>query len=474
MASSIPLDVAAWQQQLSQAMQEQLQQQHNQQAQQMAELHQQLLAMQQEVHSLRLQPAAASSAPPSGQAHLRNELLRVAKKPDIFRGEHGTHALNWLQELDMFMQNCEPVPSDSQKITLAKSFLRDEALRWWCAREVEVQRAAASRDAELQRLTPAINTWSEFQSAVRAYFCPRGASDEARNELHSLRQSQFRNLAAYADRFEAVSRRIEVPADQSIEAELIATFKAGLLDGLVRLSLTTTRPRTLFQAIQQAHQAESDLRLSGAQAASSRFDASRRSHGSHFNSHRYGQSRDSHAHRFGGSSYASVSRGSSGATRPHGHMWSHSQSASGGAAPMDLSAMAAAAVDASNSVWSSGSERESADDCEGPASRASPTSAGPSGSEDRSPLSASEREVVDDSTCASCELNAVQGQRFSKAARCSKCGQHLQLRTARAPANECWNCGQPGHLSRDCPKPHRQTDGGSGGRRDGGGKPRHF
>jgi hypothetical protein len=127
--------MAAWQQQLSQAMQEQLQQQHRQQSQQMAELHHQLLTMQQEVNSLRLNPAAAASAPPSANglaaehARSRNELLRVAKKPDIFRGEHGTHALNWLQELDMFVQNCEPPPSDSQKITLAKSFLRDEALR---------------------------------------------------------------------------------------------------------------------------------------------------------------------------------------------------------------------------------------------------------------------------------------------------------------------------------------------------------
>ena len=90
------------------------------------------------------------------------------------------YALNWLQEMDIFLENCESPPSESQKITLAKSFLRDEALRWWCAREKNVQRALASGDASLVALTPAINTWNDFQKAVSEYFCPRGASDEAR------------------------------------------------------------------------------------------------------------------------------------------------------------------------------------------------------------------------------------------------------------------------------------------------------
>ena len=196
MASSASFDAAAWQQ-MSQAVQEQLQQQHRQQTQQIAELHQQLLAMQQEVNVLRQNPAAVADVHPAASASLgaaeharsRNELMRVAKKPESFRGEHGTWALNWLQEMDIFLQNCEPPPSDSQKIALAKSFLREEALRWWCAREKDVQRAAASADAGLMLLTPAITTWDAFQCAVTDYFCPRGASDEARNELHRLRQT---------------------------------------------------------------------------------------------------------------------------------------------------------------------------------------------------------------------------------------------------------------------------------------------
>ena len=463
-----PLGVAAWQQQMSQALSEQLrqqQQQNQQQTQQITELHHQLVAMQQEMNALHAHPVAAADIHPAASASLgaaeharsRNEFMRVAKKPESFRGEHGTYALNWLQEMDMFLQNCEPPPSDSQKITLAKSFLREEALRWWCAREKDVQRAAASADAGLMLLSPAITTWDAFQCAVKDYFCPRGASDEARNELHRLRQTQFRNLTAYADRFETVSRRIEVPVGQSIEEELIATFKAGLMDGLIRLSLTNSKPRSLFQAIQYAHQAESDLRVAGTHATSGRSDTSRRSYGSYSNTHR-------HDRNYAGDSSHSYPSQSTVGGNAHAHRWTHpaSNRASGGVTPMDLSAMAA-----EMRSRSSDSDREPED---GHEHAESPSSGGPS-ARDRS--SSSSPESADDCTCAPCQLNAVPEQRTSRPPRCQKCGQHMQRPPPRT-SSECWNCGQPGHLSRDCPKPHRQAGSNSGNRREGGSKPRHF
>ena len=464
MASSPPPGNMAALQQLAHAVQEQLQQQNQQQAQQIGEMHQQLLAMQQEIHSLHANPAAAlprADVAASDRSRGHGELLRAAKRPECFRGEHGMYALNWLQEMDIFLENCESPPSESQKITLAKSFLRDEALRWWCAREKNVQRALASGDASLVALTPAINTWNDFQKEVSEYFCPRGASDEARNELHRLRQNQFRSLEAYADRFEAISRRIEVPVGQSIEEELIATFKAGLMDGLIRLSLTNARPRTLFQAIQQAHQAESDLRVSGARTSLGRQDYSRRSFDARAPMHRFS---GNHLGRFRASGETSFNH------PPHGHP----NRMSGASVPMDLSAMADFEERVNNSDCDSDQSRSgerghrdsrlSDDDVRSP----SPVGSIP----DQSPLNSPDS--ADATGHSSCQLNAAQMRQTSVSSRCQQCGQQTQRRPQVSRSSDCWNCGQAGHLRRDCPKPPRNTKANVISNRQSGHKPHHF
>jgi len=449
-------------QQLANAVQEQLQQQNQQQAQQIGEMHQQLLAMQQELHSLRLDPTAGQQrASASGSAEPRggrSELLRAAKRPECFKGEHGVYVLNWLEEMNIFLENCEPPPSEAQKITLAKSFLREEALRWWCAREKNVQRAEASGDLSLVQLTPAITSWDAFQKAASEYFCPRGVSDEARNELHRLRQNQFRSLEAYADRFEAVSRRIEVPVGQSIEEELIATFKAGLLNGLIRLSLTNTKPRTLFQAIQQAHQAESDLRVSGARENSGRQEYSRRGV--------FERSREP-IHHYSGNHFGRFRSAGETSFGHRSHL--HSNRPSGAAVPMDLSVMAG------TEERDSDSESDRNNDPRGRSQRSSEQDdslSSPPGSADYQTPSNS----PDPADCSSqpCELNVAQMQRPATSSRCSKCGQ--QSRQHSLP--DCWNCGQTGHLRRDCPKPPRAGSASAKSMartsRDESGKPRHF
>ena len=221
--------------------------------------------------------AAASSAAhtffpvaPTSGFDDASALQKLLSKPSVFNGEHGNRVYDWLNELEVIFSNYARL-SDGQKIAFAKQCLRGEALRWWVAREREVQ-SSHQRRASFPSLAPAssssslhaVTSWSEFKAVLTEYFSPRGSSEAARTRIHSMFQSQFRSLSHYIDEFERTAMHIEVPIGQDISAELIAAFKKGLADGQIRLHLTTARPNSLFEATKLALQAEDDLKLSRA------------------------------------------------------------------------------------------------------------------------------------------------------------------------------------------------------------------
>ena len=233
-------------------------------------------------HDPSSSPPVPSHSPPSipssrpmvsvnREASASVTLSKLLSKPSHFHGEHGNRVYDWLSELDITFDNIGNA-TEHQKITFARQCLRDEALRWWMAREQEVvhsrqrillaQLGGHESERNDTHQTKEITSWSEFKQVFVDYFCPRGASEAARNQLHSLRQNQFRDLASYCDRFETVARRITTTPGHDITEELIATFKVGLSDGRIRLHLTTGHPSSLFEATRQAMQAESDLRVS--------------------------------------------------------------------------------------------------------------------------------------------------------------------------------------------------------------------
>jgi len=175
-------------------------------------------------------------------------LGKLLHKPSTYHGEHGNRVYDWLSELESTFDNPGPTP-DQVKINFARQCLRDEAQRWWSARQREVLHSQQRRvwdqqgldgaipEAKENHQTKAINTWLEFKQAFVDYFCPRGASEAARNQLHALRQNQFRRLDQYCDQFEKVARLIQVAPGHDITEELIVTFKNGLSDGRIRLHL---------------------------------------------------------------------------------------------------------------------------------------------------------------------------------------------------------------------------------------------
>lgn len=431
----------------------------------------QIADLQQEVHHLHASAAAVPGAGPAesaghgyGVPHHDEDshfgLNRLLSKPSLFKGEHGPRVYDWVSEFDMLFANCDSRMPEVRKLTFAKQFLREEALRWWTAREKDVQRA--QNNSELMALTPTVTTWAQFKHCLEEYFSPRGASEAARNELHRMRQHHFRSLADFADRFEATSQRIQVPAGHSIDEELVATFKAGLSDGQIRLFLTNKQPRTLFQACQQALQAESDLHVSAFRGTRSdsrpvgylRFHTPAR-----VDSHReYRSDRERYSDRGNPKRGLAVYRGGRYAGFGHGPAANRNTSESSfGTAPMDLSALGMGGVSQSSESESD----EVADAVPSPAR----SSSGSDLDDDQRASASSSRQQLASLTTAGCD-----------GLECPQCGCNVMQQRRGPPRSSksgCWNCGREGHMSRDCPQPRRDANAAAGERSRKGDSTRH-
>ncbi len=373
---------------------------HQQQlfAQQQQQLQQQFLEMQrqlqEQLHAMQhaqpppptLAPPSSSYVPASVPVRRDDTFSRLLSKPSVFKGEHGSKVHDWLAELELLFE-CGGHFDTEQKVLFAKQHLREEALRWWMHRE---------QDVAAQRATPVL-TWPQFKSAVLDYFRPRGASEAARAELRRMHQSQFRSLEEYADRFISVSREIDEPNEE----DLISSFKAGLSDGLVRLSLTQQHPKSLAEAAQHAVQAAGDLRSARLRRQPER-------------TYRHKFFRPMyHDYRF-------TPRHTSHAGQSHHH-----------STPMDLSVV----NDASDV---SPSDRRSPSDAE--------EDREPSASSPDSNASMSQDEWVRDepSPCGRSNLCYLGSQRR----RHTRGDRSLPPR--KPNSDECFNCGRKGHFAREC------------------------
>ncbi len=331
-------------------------------------------------------------------------LSRLMNKPSLFHGDFGDTSIHtWVLEMDGLFRNFAANTPESRKVSFALSQLRDQALRWWNMREVEVR-------ANTPNGPQACTTWDELKAAMIQAFQSRGKSASARSELRNLRQWHFRSLSGYIRAFEEIAQRIEVPAGQSIHEELVSNFKEGLTDGQVRLALTQSQPRTLLQATQMALQAESDLRVSGASSRGPRrglmpYRGEQRARSERFSTWR-------------STSYGNGQRNGSPATSYS----SSSTERSTSAVPMELGAMASSRHEESEAD-SDADEERGVDDRE-------------HASDSEEPVDSLENDC--EPTCENCGCNAIQ----------------MRSRKPTGPP-VCWNCGQSGHISRDCKAPKR-------------------
>jgi hypothetical protein len=368
------------------------------------------------------EPAAPSSSnsastPPHPPLEDIGSLRKLLARPSTFHGERGSKVYDWLNELEVVFSNCIGV-TEATRIDFAKQCLRGEALRWWTTREREVHSHQIHPPASASVFTPVeihahmvapITTWEQFKQALCEYFCPGGTSESARAELHSLRQHQFRTLSDYCDRFQTVALRIEVPMGSNIDEELISTFKNGLVDGQIRLHLTSAKPKTVLEATNLALQAERDLRVSGyyrgtkpPHQASYTSRRAFNSYQSHAPSRHYPNQRYSHSH----SSFHAPTRTNHPASQQH--------------APMDLS------VTTGEEEFNDEVDWNVQDDEQGP-----------------SPVPDNSPSKLDDTTTSSDEpsetnLNSLRSYNEARAKFLEK--------------NNCWNCGERGHFLIQCPK----------------------
>ena len=403
-------------------------------------------------------PVPSQAAPHSSHPHDSSRaehlpttiLSKLLSRPSQFHGKHGQEVYDWLSELDILFENIGSV-TDRQKMTFAVQCLRGEALHWWVAREKEVElshaRVAympASRESilpiEPEKFHPTrtLTTWMEFKQVFVEYFCPRGASEAARMQLHNLRQGQFGSLAAYCDRFETIARRIATSPGQDISDELIATFKAGVSNPIIRLHLTTAAPHSLFEATRYAMQAESDLRSSSVSMSNFRESRTGTQHAANNHSRYGGRWNQSFPHRartgYGYGDHASTS--SQRETRDT-------------STPMDLSAAVDdSAVGQDETGWELDSTGDKPDE-EEKSPEPAPESPG-----DVSSSSSSEGEsqsvnfVSRNSRLGGRNSNRgnAYGDRTRPFGRNQLPGKQQFLRI-----NPCWNCGKPGHFMVDCP-----------------------
>lgn len=360
-----------------------------------------------------------------------------------YHGAHGQALEDWFNEYDMLFSVDHRFSTEAHKLLYACLHLKGEALRWFLMRERAQHYPPPGTTAPAN-----IETWQQLKAELRAYFCPRSTSEEARRELHQLHQSQFSTLEGYIARFQVVSALIDVPLGQSIEPELLSAFKEGLKDGRIKLALTQANPKTFFEATQVARRAEADLNASkyAPYADTSRSHGDRTRHASH---------RPWHARPS-----ASVVPYYSSA-RSYGGFTSNPQPAP---VPMELGTIA----ERDGGEWQVRERTQEESQSVSPTNMESPSQAENEPEPDDSPSSyvgneaASDREECYDPAS---ETNALfRPGRRNTGARDSRGRYQPRERGSSAREqflrlNSCWNCGRAGHMLRECPFQRKDGDG---------------
>lgn len=158
-------------------------------------------------------------------------------KPEFFWGMDSKPPTvgTWLFQLNTLFKFWNM--TDTDRLKYAILFLRGWAQTWW-------QQCEAM--AACNTLTP-IQTWEQFQSAIRRQFGGFDEVEKARDDLARVRQTA--SVMAYVHRFHEAM--LKLPADQIVDADLRHRFISGLKPN-TQLQVKIANPTTLQEAMNVA------------------------------------------------------------------------------------------------------------------------------------------------------------------------------------------------------------------------------
>lgn len=155
-----------------------------------------------------------------------------AVKPDVFRGERSTGAVEaWLHTVEKY---CELTRlNDQERVLFASTLLRDSAATWWRHLEKSIDENTGETEAP--------KDWSDFKDFFRKEFRPSNATQMARQRLEKLKQQD--SIRDYIIEF----RNIMLDLPDMFEEDAVHQFIQGL-QYEPRLQVFLKTPTTLKEA----------------------------------------------------------------------------------------------------------------------------------------------------------------------------------------------------------------------------------
>jgi hypothetical protein len=185
---------------------------------------------------VNLNPIMSSNSPPLPSS------VKISS-PNNFTGARTVNVESWLFEMNRYLTVCGVIV-EHQKISIATSYLKDIALKWW--------ENYSKRDQPDNPKVVEVN-WQAFVDAMKERFQPLAASRTARTQLRHLYQGNM-SVADYSSKFYSL---VQLITDMG-EADQVDLFVSSLRSAISR-EVDMKDPKTLNEAMTLAQKMETLL-----------------------------------------------------------------------------------------------------------------------------------------------------------------------------------------------------------------------